>query len=69
MKGSSTQDVRIKGEGGLPNADATVNFYLLKAKICGDRVRAGGGVKNGQILRTFFMDVPFYTYVSIECYG
>ena len=28
-KGSSIKDVRIKGEGvGLPNADATVNFYL-----------------------------------------
>ena len=26
-KGSSIKDVRIKGEG-LPNADATVNFYL-----------------------------------------
>ena len=56
--GSSIKDVRIEGEGGLPNADATVNFYLLKAKICGDRGRAGGGVKNGQILWTFFYGCP-----------
>ena len=35
--------------GGLPNAGATVNFYLLKAEICGDR---GSGSKNCQILRT-----------------
>ena len=28
-KGSFIKDVRIKGGGGgLPNADATVNFYL-----------------------------------------
>ena len=46
--GSSIKDVRTRGwgGGGVENSDA---------KLCG----RGGGVKNGNILRTSFMDGPY----------
>ena len=45
-----------EGEGGLANADACVNFACKKPNFADV---GGGGVKNGKILRTSFMDGPF----------
>ena len=43
------------GKEGLPNADATVSFCPGKRQKYAD---TGKGSKNGQILRTSFMDGP-----------